>query len=78
MGLYFDLLLYELTCQDNPAFTTLLNSANAAMEGICFQALRRIKDILDQDELDDFECIEEIVKVFEKIGSEGGSRHDFG
>ncbi len=51
------------------------------VEAECYKALRRIREILDDDSLEDRECfekIEEIVRVFESIGSDGGSRHDFG
>ena len=40
-------------------------------------ALRRIKAVVDDDSLSDFECVEKIVLIFEDIGSSGGSRHDF-
>ena len=46
----------------------------------CYQALRRIKAIVEDDSLDDSECfqrIEEIICTFESLGS-GSSRHDFG
>ena len=51
------------------------------VEGECYQALKKIKAIIDDDTLDDRDCfykIEEIVCVLEEIGSNGGSRHDFG
>ena len=51
------------------------------IEGACYQALKKIKDILEDDTLDDPECfykIEEIVCALEEIGSNGGNRHDFG
>ena len=51
------------------------------VEGECFQAIKKIKAILDDETLDDPECfyrIEKIVCVLEEIGSNGGSRHDFG
>ena len=47
----------------------------------CYQALRKIQDILKDDSLSDKECfakIEEIVCVFEELGSDCGERHDFG
>ena len=47
----------------------------------CYKALRKIKAILEDDSLEDSECfyrIEEIVCVFEDLGSDCGSRHDFG
>lgn len=47
----------------------------------CYQALQEIKDILENDNFDDIECfmkIEKILCILEKIGSNGGNRHDFG
>lgn len=44
------------------------------------QALEDIRKVLDDDRLDDPTCfyrIEEIVRIYEKTGSNGGSRHDF-
>ena len=46
-----------------------------------FQALVKIKRILEDDSLRDEECfghIEKIVSLFEDLGSGCGSRHDFG
>ena len=51
------------------------------IEGTCYQALEKIKAIIDDDSLDDPSCfmkIEEIVNTLEEIGSTGGFRHDFG
>ncbi|MCL2568190.1 MAG: hypothetical protein FWE12_01975 [Oscillospiraceae bacterium] len=42
-----------------------------------YAALQKIKAIIEDDSLDDFECVEQIVCVFERFGSDGGSRHDF-
>ena len=47
---------------------------------MCYNALKEIKRIIEDDTLEDSECfmkIEEIVKVLELYGSDGGSRHDF-
>ena len=47
----------------------------------CYVILEKIKKILEDDSLDDkncFERIESIVCLFEEIGSDCGSRHDFG
>ena len=44
-------------------------------------ALLQIQHILKDESLNDQECfykIEEIVRVFERLGSGCGSRHDFG
>lgn len=51
------------------------------VEQKCYQALCAIQDIIKDDRLDDAECfrrIEQIVLVFEALGSNGGNRHDFG
>ena len=45
---------------------------------ICFQTLNNIHDILDDDSLSDFDCIEKIVCALEAIDFNGGCRHDFG
>ena len=47
----------------------------------CFQAIQRIRAILDDESLSDRACflrIEEIVNTLEELGADGGSRHDFG
>ena len=48
------------------------------VSNICFQTLNNIHDILDDDTLSDFDCIEKIVVEMERIDFNGGSRHDFG
>ena len=46
-----------------------------------YKDLRKIKAILEDDtsaDSESFQQIEEIVCCFEKLGSGGGNRHDFG
>lgn len=46
----------------------------------CYEALRKIKAVLEDESLTDAACfqkIEEMINIFEEIGSDGGSRHDF-
>ena len=53
---------------------------NTLLENKCYNALMQIKRIIDDDRLDDKECferIEEIVCIFEELGSDCGGRHDF-
>ena len=53
----------------------------AIIESKCYYMLAKIRDIIKDGELDDAECfekIEEIVCLFEKMGIDFGSRHDFG
>jgi len=42
------------------------------------EALQKIKAVIFNDSLSDFECVEEIVYIFETLGSDGGTRHDVG
>ena len=44
----------------------------------CYQALTEIQTILAQEAWSDFDCIEAIVRVLERMGAQGGGRHDFG
>lgn len=64
------------------SFPELTNSdISKIVELECYRALQKIKAILEDDSLEDSECfyrIEEIVCVFEGLGSGCGSRHDFG
>lgn len=51
------------------------------LEGICYRTLCSIREILMDPALTDegcFQKIEEIVELYEQIGSDAGSRHDFG
>ena len=46
-----------------------------------YQALQKIKAVIEDDQLDDETCfhkIEHIIRILETIGSNGGNRHDFG
>lgn len=50
------------------------------MKERCVQTLKEIRNILDDDTLEDPECfrrIERIVEVYEALGADAGSRHDF-
>lgn len=58
-----------------------LIDSTAIVQDRCYQALCRIKEILEDDSMDDPECfsrIEKIVCVIEELGCDAGSRHDFG
>ena len=50
------------------------------VEGICYQTLLKIKQILENEGLDDAACflkIEEILCTLEDLGCDCGTRHDF-
>ncbi|WP_040197836.1 hypothetical protein [Candidatus Soleaferrea massiliensis] len=58
----------------------IINPA-ARIERSIIRHFPKIKAVIEDDSLQDAECfmkIEEIVRVFEQLGSSGKSRHDFG
>ena len=79
-------LYQEILCELLKSETVEVNFPNIPatvnmVELKCYQALQKIKVILEDDTLSDKECfgkIEEIVCVLEDLGSDAGSRHDFG
>lgn len=76
--LFKEILVRVLTKEEiNIVFPNLKFSAVEMVELESFKALQKIKTIIENDSLSDFECIEKIVCVFEAIGSDGGNRHDF-
>lgn len=55
-------------------------AAELMKESSC-RALQEIREVLRDGRLEDPECfrrIEQIVTVYEDLGSDGGGRHDFG
>ncbi len=83
MELYQEILCHVLANEKvQVSFPNLINTdVTKIVELECYKALRKIKAILENDTLADSECfqqIEEIVCTFEELGSDGGSRHDFG
>ena len=82
MELYQEILVSILQSEDiNVTFPNLKVDAESIVENECYKSLLAIKRIIENDNLSDKECfakIEEIVSVFESIGSGGGNRHDFG
>ena len=82
MELYVEILVHYLS-QENAhmIFPNLQLDAKEIVEMQCYQALQQIKTVIEDDSLEDDACfarIEGIVCTFEKIGSNGGIRHDFG
>ncbi len=62
-------------------FPNLKLSAEELVGSVSYRALKKIKEIIQDDSLTDEQCfaqIEEVICVLEKIGSDGGGRHDFG
>ena len=82
MELYEEILSKKQTeAGDLSPCPYLRNLSLQMVELESYQALKRIKAILEDESLDDPECftrIEEILCVLEDLGSNGGNRHDFG
>ena len=83
MELFQEILCHVLENEKvQVSFPGLTNTeVTKIMELECYKALQKIKAILEDDSLEDSECfhrIEEIVCVFEELGSGCGNRHDFG
>ena len=82
MELYKEILAQILSQQNAEIiFPDLHLDATKIMELECYKTLRKIKAVIEDDSLEDEECfkkIEEIVCIFEEMGSSGGGRHDFG
>ena len=82
MELYKEILAHALNYGEvQIVFPGSASDISKIVECECYRALQKIKAILHDDCLNDAECfmkIEEIINVFEDIGSNGGSRHNFG
>lgn len=82
MELYQEILSHVLKHQEmHIVFPNLKINGEKIVELECYKALHEIKAILEDDSLEDDACfqkIESIVALFESLGSDGGSRHDFG
>jgi len=76
----YQAILAKLLYQEEAhvTFPNLQLDANEMIKEQCYIALQKIHAIIQNDSMNDFECIEEIVRVFEQLGSDGGNRHDFG
>ena len=80
MELYKELLIHALQGGNITVSFPDFN-LNSLLESSCYQALCKIKAVIEDDTLEDEECfnqIEQIICTFEELGSSGGFRHDFG
>ncbi|MCO7137543.1 hypothetical protein NIF40_08380, partial [[Clostridium] leptum] len=82
MQLYLEILKNILESEETHiVFPNLKMDPKEIVEIESYRALQNIKKVLEDDNLGDEECfekIEEIVCIFESIGSNAGNRHDFG
>ena len=51
--------------------------ADEIADSTAIEVLAKIQEIIQDDELSDFDAIEEIVQVFEEYKLSSGGRHDF-
>ena len=82
MELYKEILAKVLATKEvKITFSDLQIDSKEIVEMQCYQALQKIKAVIQNDSLTDNECfmkIEEIISIFETLGCNGGTRHDFG
>jgi len=82
MELYHEILADALSREHIVVSIPALQlDAAQLVESKSYQALQKIKAVIQNDSLDDPECfvrIEEIIRILEETGSSGGNRHDFG
>ena len=82
MELYKELLINALDGQKiEVTFPNLKINAEKIVELKCYNALKQIKEVLEDESLEDKECfdrIERIICILEKEGTFAGIRHDFG
>ena len=79
MELFEEILMHHL--KKNQGAQGFPADPQALVHDTAYQALNAIRLILERDDLEDPECfrrIEKIVRAFERIGSDCGTRHDFG
>ena len=80
MELYKEILVKVLEKQTACVeFPNLKIETEKIVEQECYQALLKIKGIIEDEHLSDAECyfkIEEIIRTLELVGSNGGIRHD--
>ncbi|MCL2562979.1 MAG: hypothetical protein FWE08_02975 [Oscillospiraceae bacterium] len=78
MELYKELLAKVLSQEEvHIMFPHIHLNAKEIIEMECYLALQKIQAIIQNDDLSNFDCVEQIVRVFEMLGSDGGTRHDF-
>lgn len=82
MELYQDILTTILKKEEvNILFPNLQISSKEIVELECYRALQKIKAIIKDDSFEDKECfmkMEEVLSLFEELGSHANTRHDFG
>ena len=76
MELFEEILLHHL--KKNQGAQGFPADPQALVHDTAYQALNAIRIILAREDPECFRRIEKIVRIFERIGSDCGTRHDFG
>ena len=82
MKLYIDILKGILEKEDITVIFPNWNGINIKdiCEMQCYKTLAEMKSVIEDNTLEDKECfwkIEKIISIFEQLGSDGRTRHDF-
>ena len=77
MNIKTELLKRYITDYINNQIEDFEIDANEITNTIALSILSEIRDVIKNEELSDFDSIEEIVRIFEKHKIDTGFRHDF-
>ena len=77
MDIKLELLLNHINDFLRDAFERFPPDTSKLADGIASLALSEIKSVLSNDELSDFDAIEQIVCIMENYRIDCGGRHDF-
>ena len=77
MNIKTDLLKGYITEFINSHINDFGIDADKITDSVAIKALAEIQGIIKNDDLDDFEIVEEIVCIFEKYNIDAGGCHDF-
>lgn len=77
MDIYKNILIEALSKEAVKVTFENLVDPDELAERACYNAILEIRRALDDEALDDFQCVEQIILLLEGIGAGGGSRHDF-
>ena len=62
---------------ESDGLNTFNIDVNEIVDSTAIKALSEIQNVIQNDQISDFDAIEEIVNIFEKYNISAGSRHDF-
>lgn len=78
MELYKELLINLLQKEQlHICFPDMKLDFDKILEMECYKYLHKIKAIINDDSLTDFNCMEKIICLFKEMGSKVGNRHDY-